>query len=141
TACSAPTAIPNRQNCSPGGAGDVANVGSYTGSASPYGTFDQAGNVYEWNESIFGGLSRGIRGGSLNSDPSLAAASAQNLYGATSSNFNIGIRVAAAAVAMDWVVVGDQGNACDTPVCAGSVDYVFRIGKYEVTYAQYVEFL
>jgi len=45
----------------------MTNVGSYTGSASPYGTFDQGGNVYEWNETIAATGSsvagRGLRGG------------------------------------------------------------------------------
>ena len=38
-------------------------VGAHENSASPYGTFDQGGNVVEWNEAIplFGG--RGLRGG------------------------------------------------------------------------------
>ena len=30
--------------------GDLTDVGSYPGSASPYGTFDQGGNVWEWTE-------------------------------------------------------------------------------------------
>ena len=38
-------------------------VGAHENSASPYGTFDQGGNVMEWNESK-NGLQRGIRGGS-----------------------------------------------------------------------------
>ncbi len=38
-------------------------VGEWENSASPYGTFDQGGNVEEWNEAILGGLFRGIRGG------------------------------------------------------------------------------
>jgi sulfatase modifying factor 1 len=39
------------------------NVGDFSNSASPYGTFDQAGNVWEWNETVFSS-SRGLRGGS-----------------------------------------------------------------------------
>lgn len=35
------------QNC-------LTNVGAYTQSASPCGTFDQAGNVWEWNEEFVG---------------------------------------------------------------------------------------
>jgi formylglycine-generating enzyme required for sulfatase activity len=39
-------------------------VGEFQNSASPYGTFDQGGNVSEWNEAIlYGG--RGLRGGSF----------------------------------------------------------------------------
>ena len=75
TGCAGPTATPNRANCQ-GVIGDVANKGSYTGSASPYGTFDQGGNVYEWNEEIISAALRGIRGGSwFNGGSSLAATS------------------------------------------------------------------
>ena len=56
-------------------------------------------------------------------------------------------------VVIDWVTVGDPGNVgelsgagADPPgfgndrIC-GAVDYVYRIGKYEVTNGQYREFL
>ena len=39
----------------------ATDVGSYSDSASPYGTFDQGGNVWEWNETAIGS-ERGIRG-------------------------------------------------------------------------------
>ena len=39
-------------------------VGQFRNSASPYGTFDQAGNVDEWNEAFVNGPYRGMRGGS-----------------------------------------------------------------------------
>ena len=40
-------------------------VGEWENSGSPYGTFDQGGNVWEWNEAILPGDSRGLRGGSF----------------------------------------------------------------------------
>jgi formylglycine-generating enzyme len=44
-------------------------AGEFQLSDSPYGTFDQGGNVTEWNESIVDGR-RGVRGGSFgNGDP------------------------------------------------------------------------
>ena len=49
----------------------------------------------------------------------------------------------ASAVTIDWVTVGDPGNACDPQRqrCFGTVDYTYRISKYDVTVAQYAEFL
>jgi len=43
---------------------DIVDVGSYTAkpSTSAYGTFDQNGNLWEWNETIVGS-NRGYRGG------------------------------------------------------------------------------
>ena len=66
--CSAPTATPDRANCRTG-LGEEAEVrpaGSYPGSPSAYGTFDQGGNVGEWTEAIRGEdtWARVVRGGS-----------------------------------------------------------------------------
>jgi formylglycine-generating enzyme required for sulfatase activity len=43
----------------------LTDVGAYTQSIGPYGTFDQAGNASEWTESLFGdvGYFRVLRGG------------------------------------------------------------------------------
>ena len=41
-------------------------VGIYANSASPYSTFDQGGNVWEWNETVVTGSFRGLRGGGWN---------------------------------------------------------------------------
>lgn len=47
------------------------------------------------------------------------------------------------AVDIDWVTVGDPGNECDPggDGCYGSVTKTYRISKYEITNAQYAEFL
>lgn len=53
----------------------------------------------------------------------------------------------ASAVTIDWVLVGDPGNAADTPSTncvaenCGSVSDAYLISKYEVTNAQYVELM
>ena len=53
---------------------------------------------------------------------------------------------AARAVDIDWVTVGDPGNPARTTGRAatigyGAVDYEYIVGKYEMTNAQYAEFL
>ncbi len=74
TTCSGPTAAANSANCA-FVEGDLTDVGSYVNSESPYGTFDQGGNVWEWNEEIIRGIFRGQRGGSfLNPADKLEAA-------------------------------------------------------------------
>lgn len=47
---------------------------------------------------------------------------------------------AQATVTFDWATVGNAGNAADS-TGYGAVAYEYRISKYEVTNAQYVEFL
>jgi formylglycine-generating enzyme required for sulfatase activity len=40
----------------------LTDVGAFSNSASAYGTFDQGGNVWEWNDAMDGGSSVGLRG-------------------------------------------------------------------------------
>ena len=50
------------------------------------------------------------------------------------------LALAPAAQAMDFVTVGDKGNAADTRYGTyGKVDYTYRIGKYEVSADQWFE--
>ena len=81
TGCTGPTATANSANCDwplGGGPGDLTDVGSYTGSPSPYGTYDQGGNVWEWTETITGAALRVQRGGSFLSVPINLAAATQS---------------------------------------------------------------
>ncbi len=90
TPCASPSATPNQANCQ---SGYVSDVGSYTGSASPYGTFDQGGNVWEWNEQLFNGNNRGRRGGGWPAGSGNLAATAAG-YEVSNWEYDIGFRVA-----------------------------------------------
>ncbi|MGO9114272.1 MAG: autotransporter-associated beta strand repeat-containing protein [Thermoguttaceae bacterium] len=54
-----------------GGATDPVNVltpvGAFAASPGPYGTFDENGDVYQWNETAFGVTARGFGGGGYGS--------------------------------------------------------------------------
>jgi formylglycine-generating enzyme required for sulfatase activity len=98
TTCAAPGAAPNTANCGPAFQ-VLSDKGAYTGSASPYGTFDQGGNVFEWNEGIVeaeetGELTRGIRGGFYLSPASYLAASARDAAFPYDTRVFFGFRVA-----------------------------------------------
>ena len=73
--------------------GNVTTVGSAL-STSPYGTFDQGGNVWEWNEAVIGSSFRGRRGGSWNGFSSILAASSRDGISPPSEGSVIGFRVA-----------------------------------------------
>jgi formylglycine-generating enzyme required for sulfatase activity len=73
----------------------TTEVGSFTNSQSAYGTLDQGGNVWEWNEDATGGSWRAVRGGAF--DVAKDSMSTNNLSGLAASNDvwapNIGFRV------------------------------------------------
>jgi formylglycine-generating enzyme required for sulfatase activity len=82
------------------GSGDgrwgITDVGIYgANSDSFYGTNDQGGNVYEWNDAVVSGSSRGLRGGSYSSaDIFFLASSYRDSNVPSLENANIGFRVA-----------------------------------------------
>jgi formylglycine-generating enzyme required for sulfatase activity len=95
TGCSGPTAAANRANCV-NAVGNVTDTGAYTGSASPYGTFDQGGNVWELNEQIVSGAFRGLRGGSwADANVGNLAASFRGYANPANGTSTVGFRVAA----------------------------------------------
>jgi formylglycine-generating enzyme required for sulfatase activity len=91
TTCASPTAVPNHANCGSIEL-DLTDVGDYTGSASPYGTFDQGGNILEWTEAIIGS-NRGLRGGGFGS-PAIGLAASIRGGGSPSTEVeSVGFRV------------------------------------------------
>jgi len=69
------------------------DVGAHENSESPYGTFDQGGNVYEWNEAVYYESYRRFRGGSWGSNVQWLHASQPN-FGRPSVGLHVaGFRV------------------------------------------------
>ena len=70
-------------------------VGEWENSGSPYGTFDQGGNVWEWNEAVLPWWHRGLRGGSLWYSPGVVDLHASSSIGflPTTHSGGIGFRV------------------------------------------------
>lgn len=74
----------------------LADVGAFPGSRSYYGTYDQSGSVWQWNElDGTAGPSRGLRGGAYTSTAPYLRSSYRMGYGADRSNPNRGFRLAA----------------------------------------------
>jgi len=68
-------------------------AGEFELSRSPYGTFDQGGNVWEWNEAIISGLYRGIRAGSWTNFHNCLHASNRSHNVPSNENYALGFRV------------------------------------------------
>jgi len=84
-------------------------VGSHENSASPYGTFDQGGNVWEWNEAVFYDYARGMRGGSFDLSYSGMHASSRSYYYAALEPSIIGFRVVQAPEPASIVICASAG--------------------------------
>jgi len=70
-------------------------VGEFQNSESPYGTFDQGGNVWEWNEATLSGSSRGLRGGSFIDGAGDLLASSRTYGNPSGEDNSVGFRVSA----------------------------------------------
>ena len=69
-------------------------VGAFEGSPGPYGTYDQSGDVWEWNESAYSGVQRGIRGGGYADGPGGLESNDDGSSVPTAHSSELGFRVA-----------------------------------------------
>jgi formylglycine-generating enzyme required for sulfatase activity len=110
TTCATPGATPNTANCQVA-VDALTDVGSYSGSVSPYGTFDQGGNVEEWNETIVVGSLpllkfRRLWGGSWESTDDDLAGAFPGFNPPSAANNSVGFRVASLVPEPDAGLLG-----------------------------------
>lgn len=91
--CALPSANPNTANCE-SVVSAFTEVGSYPGSPSPYGTFDQGGNAWEWTEQTDTASVRIIRGGSWFTTALASGASISSTQEADGESIAVGFRIA-----------------------------------------------
>jgi formylglycine-generating enzyme required for sulfatase activity len=98
----------NQANYAPGGVFSVTqsssydlnqnyltDVGAFTGSGSFYGTFDQSGNVFQWNDLVgTAGSSRGTLGGGWDGSAFDLSSTRRDTNGPSFDNANVGFRLA-----------------------------------------------
>ena len=119
-------------------------VGGYWQSVSPYGTFDQCGNVEEWTEASIKTSSKPLWGGYYWDNPAPDSSSrVTDTYSNRQDRF--GFRIATWPLGhqfntRQWVLIGDSGNIADD-FGYGDVSYEFWMAKTEVTNSQFCEFL
>lgn len=127
-----------------GSNGNVTTVGT-NGSPSFYGTYDQTGQVWEWNEAI-SGINRGVRGGSWLNSSFYISSSYRGFSGAGPNfgNGNVGFRIGCGinevSDLLDFIKIKDVNNPNDISGF-GSVSYAYKISKYPITNNLYCDFL
>jgi formylglycine-generating enzyme required for sulfatase activity len=115
------------------------------GGPSAYGTYDQNGNAEEWTGTRDGNslpIKIKVAGGYAGSDSNSLLKG--GVYGVIESGARYrGFRLATLSNSYDYenfVLVDDKYNRADTNGY-GAVNYDYYIGKYEVTYDQWAEFI
>jgi formylglycine-generating enzyme required for sulfatase activity len=81
-------------------------VGTFAASPSDYGTYDQGGNVWQWNESIIAGSCRGKLGASFIDIYYNLASAYRNYDYPTDADYNIGFRVSQVPEPASFVILG-----------------------------------
>ncbi|WP_161957132.1 formylglycine-generating enzyme family protein [Aestuariivirga litoralis] len=124
----------------------LTDVGAFTATPGPYGTYDMNGSVWELTDmDARPGVVRTIRGGGWTSYYSYLQSDYRLGNATTAASSNVGFRLAASgshASSIDYALsrIGNPGNRRDS-TGFGAVGRTFWIGTYEVTIGQYCDFL
>jgi formylglycine-generating enzyme required for sulfatase activity len=87
---------------------EVDHYDAVDGASSFYGTFQQGGNLWEWNDTIKSNYLRGVRGGAFEDDNNDLASSTFFPNASGTSTYFIGFRV----VALSSLAVVPEPNTC-----------------------------
>lgn len=124
----------------------LTNVGAFSGTRGPYGTYDMNGSVWELTD-MDGSASviRTIRGGGWTSYYSYLQSDYRLGNATSAASSNVGFRLGASnnhasSVNYQLLPVANPANRPDT-TGYGAVNKTFWIGKFEVTIQQYCAFL
>lgn len=124
----------------------LTDVGSFTATPGPYGTYDMNGSVWELTDmDARPGLVRTIRGGGWTSYYSYLQSDYRLGNATSAASSNVGFRLAASSdhassIGYALTRIGNPGNRRDA-TGFGAVGKTFWIGTYEVTIGQYCDFL
>lgn len=124
----------------------LTDVGAYSATPGPYGTYDMNGSVWELTD-MDGSASiiRTIRGGGWTSYYNYLQSDYRLGNSTTAVNSNVGFRLAAtydhpSSIHYQLTRIGNPGNRADK-TGYGSVATTFWMGTFEVTIKQYCDFL
>jgi formylglycine-generating enzyme required for sulfatase activity len=87
---------------------ELTPVGAFAASPGPYGTYDMGGDVFQWNETNFSNVSRGILGGCWDEHGDLLAPFYRYADPPTDQDDDIGFRVASDP--SGWEPVPEPGS-------------------------------
>lgn len=124
----------------------LTDVGAFTATPGPYGTYDMNGSVWELTDmNARRGLVRTIRGGGWTSYYSYLQSDYRLGNATNAASSNVGFRLAASSnhassIGYALTRIGNPGNRADA-TGFGAVAKTFWIGTYEVTIGQYCDFL
>lgn len=126
--------------------GNVTTVGS-NGGPSYYGTFDQSGNVFQWNDLDGNLIARRISGGGWSNFAFGLSSSNLSYFIPATEMSTLGFRLSSSINPLElpyFVNIEDTNNSNDTintGINYGRVTYPYQMSRYLVTNFEYAAFL
>ena len=109
----------------------LTDVGSFTGTPGPYGTFDMGGNAFQWNDDVISGTKRGFRGGSWAGAATFLLSSYNPGVIPTQGNEDYGFRLAALA---SPTIAASEADAPQIAISGGNMNITVKASVKGRTY-------